>query len=310
MASTRDIQKRIKSVKSIAQITKAMEAVSANRMRKSQSFAIEARPYAVASLEMLENLLGRTPNLPAILQGRPVKKSLLVIVTGDKGLAGAYNANVLRAADKWVHKMRHEKKDFVLITVGKKAKEHFTRKSGDICNSFAGFSDYSKLKETHPIADVVVNGFASGLWDEAFAVYTNFKTTLRQEVAVRKILPVTKEGIVEMVLGVFPEYGRYAPKKGQELVSAPKYSLEYIFEPSPEVILSALIPKLLHMHMHHIILEANASEHSARMVAMKNASNNAKDIIGDLTLVYNKVRQAGITRELIEITAGSEALKA
>ncbi len=311
--SARDIKRRIKSVKNIAQITKAMEAVSANKMRKSQGFALDARPYALASLSMLENLLARTgkDNLPEALKNRAVKKSLLLIVTADKGLAGAYNSNIIRLADKWIANQKKEGKDFALITVGKKAKEYFSKRAS-VISSFSGFSDFSKLRQTNPVADAVTSGFLNKEWDEAKAVYTHFRTTLKQEVVLRKILPVTKDGIVEMVKGILPEYGKFASGSAETVVNkidAHPYSSEYVFEPSPKHILDALVPRLLHMHIHHIILEANASEHSSRMVAMKNASENAKDIIGDLTLVYNKVRQAGITREIIEITAGSEALK-
>lgn len=310
--SVRDIRRRIKSVKSIAQITKAMEAVSANKMRKSQMFALNARPYAIAALELLENLIATTPRLPDFFTGREVKKTAILVVTADKGLAGAYNSNVLRAAEKFAAGLSREKKDFAVITVGKKAKEYFSRRGFPIAASFSGFSDFSKLHETNPVADSVMAGFKAGSYDEVVAIYTHFRTTLKQEVAVRKVLPLTREGIIEMVLGILPEHGKYAPKAGHQsavskAATAP-HSAEYIFEPDPAAILSALVPRLLAMHVHHAILEANASEHSSRMVAMKNASDNARDLIDDLSLRYNKVRQAGITRELIEITAGREAL--
>lgn len=310
--SARDIKRRIKSVKNIAQITKAMEAVSANKMRKSQSFAIQARPYAVASFQLLENLLARTPKLPEIFTGREVKKTLLIVVTADKGLAGAYNSNVLRTAEKWVKERKSGNKEFAVLAVGKKAKEYFSRRDIPVAGSFSGFSDFSKLNQTEPVAKLATDGFMNKEWDEVFAIYTNFKTTLKQEVAVRELLPVTKEGLEEMIFGILPESGRFAERgnEQEQRIHAPqKYKSEYVFEPTPEKILNELVPRLLAMHIHHIILESNASEHSSRMVAMKNASDNAKDLIGGLTLKYNKVRQAGITREIIEITAGSEALK-
>ncbi len=139
-------------------------------------------------------------------------------------------------------------------------------------------------------------------------VYTNFRTTLRQEAVVKKILPVTREGIREMVAGILPERGRFAALATSHTADRTSYSYEYKFEPSPAQILEALVSRLVHMHIHHIILESNASEHSARMVAMKNASDNARDLISNLTHEYNKSRQAGITRELTEITAGAEAV--
>lgn len=307
--SARDIKRRIKSVKNIAQITKAMEAVSANKMRKSQNFAIQARPYAVASFQLLENLLDRTPKLPEIFAGREVKKTLLIVVTADKGLAGAYNSNVIRTAEKWMKEMKAGNKEFAVLAVGKKAKEYFMRRDMPIAGSFSGFSDFSKLNQTEPVAKLATDGFMNKEWDEVFAIYTNFKTTLKQEVSVRKLLPVTKEGLEEMIFGILPESGKFAAGDEQRIHAPQKYKSEYVFEPSPDTILNELVPRLLAMHIHHIILESNASEHSSRMVAMKNASDNAKDLIGGLTLKYNKVRQAGITREIIEITAGSEALK-
>lgn len=310
MASTKVIKQRIKSVKNTSQITKAMEVVSATKMRKSQEFTLRARPYAVASLEMLKNLLSRSPALPPLLQARPVKTSALLVVTSDKGLAGAFNANVLRKAEARIYaRISADKrgKNYVLITVGKKARDYFERRGVSIQQSFWGFGDYSTLEQTLPVAETILNGYLMGAFDEVEAVYASFRTTLFQEAVLKKILPVTREGIEEMAAGILPERGRFAVTSNQ--LPAARYTYEYKFEPSPEEILNELVPQLLRMHVHHIILESNASEHSARMVAMKNASDNAKDLIGELTLEYNKSRQAGITRELTEITAGKEALE-
>ncbi len=307
MASTKEIKNRIKSVKNISQITKAMEAVSATKMRKSQQFAISARPYAVASLEIMKNLLSRTPSLPAILKERPVKKSALLVVTSDKGLAGAFNSSVLKKAEAWLSQKIQNKADYTLVTVGKLARDYFTRRKYSIEKSFLKFGDYTQLQDTLPVADLTLDGFVMGQWDEVEAVYTQFRSTLKQEVVLRKLLPALKENIEEIVNGITPEHGRYSEIEKQAVASS-RYTYEYKFEPSPEEILNQLVPQLLRMHIHHIILESNASEHSARMVAMKNASDNAGELIDDLNLVYNKVRQAGITRELAEITAGAEAL--
>lgn len=303
MPSIKTIKQRIKSVKSTSQITKAMEVVSATKMRRSQEFALAARPYAIASLGLLHNLLRRSPVRPALLTSRPVRKSALLIVTSDKGLAGAFNANVLRRAEEW----RALHPDGVIFTMGKKAKEYFERRGVTLLGSYTEFGDFTELSETLHVADRMTSGFLEKEWDEVDAVYTNFRTTLLQEATTKKILPITEEGIREVVAGMLPERGRFA--QPSILDPQPRYTYEYLFEPSPNEILDILIPQLIHLHIHHIILESNASEHSARMIAMKNASDNAKGIITDLTLVYNKVRQAGITRELTEITAGKEALE-
>lgn len=317
MVSTKSIKQRIRSVRNIGQITKAMEVVSATKMRKSQQFALNARPYAAASFEMLENLLSRTPEklMPPLLKPRPVHTTLLLVITSDKGLAGAFNANVLRKAESRIganpDANRREEKN-LLLTVGKKAREYFERRGFSIHTSFFGFGDRSTLQETLPVADLVLKGFLAGEWDEVEAVYMNFRTTLVQEAVVKKILPVTRESIQEAVAGIVPERGRFseeASKSYQLEAKSSSYNYEYKFEPSPAEILAMLVSQLLRMHIHHIILESNASEHSARMVAMKNASDNARELIGGLTLAYNKSRQAGITNELIEITAGREALE-
>ncbi len=307
MSSTKSIKQRIKSVKNTSQITKAMEVVSAIKMRKAQEFAIGARPYAVASLELLKNLLSRTAVLPEFLTARPVKTSALLVITSDKGLAGAFNANVLKKAEIWIREKKLQDASFAVVTVGKTAKDYFERRQMPIQQSFSGFGDYFSIEETLPIAKTIIDGFLFNVWDEVEAVYTHFRTTLMQEAAIKRILPVTKEGIEEMVAGILPERGKYANSNPRPVNT--KYSYEYKFEPSPVEILNELVPQLLRMHMHHIVLESNASEHSARMVAMKSASDNARELITDLTLEFNKVRQAGITRELTEITAGAEAME-
>lgn len=309
MSSTKLIKQRIKSVKNTAQITKAMEAVSAIKMRKSQEFAMRARPYAVAALEMLKNLLLRSPKLPELLKARPVKTIAFLVVTSDKGLAGAFNANILRKAENMVLEKQTANKPFILVTVGKKVRDYFERRSVSIDKSFWGFGDYSTTQDTLPVADHLLNGFLFGQWDEVYAVYMRFRTTLLQEVTVRKILPADESGLEASVTEILPERGKYAESEIRNQELRKKYKYEYKFEPSAEEILNTLVSHLIRMHIHHIILESNASEHSARMVAMKNASENASELISDLTLEFNKARQAGITREIAEITAGREALE-
>lgn len=308
MESTKSIKRRIRSVKNTAQITKAMEVVSATKMRKSQVFALKARPYALASLEILTNLLERTPILPPLLQKRQIHASALLVVTSDKGLAGAFNSNVIKRAEAWIQDKQNKAKPFALVSVGKKSRDYFDRREIGIWASFSGFGDYSTLAETLPVAETIITGFLSETWDEVEAVYTNFKTTLKQETVLKKILPVTEEGIEEIVKTILPERGKFAKPTTYNLIPT-TYNYEYKFEPSAEEILNALVPQLIRMHVHHIILESNASEHSARMVAMKSASDNATELISELSLSYNKARQAGITRELTEITAGKEVLE-
>src|SRR3989338_8939682 len=243
MPSIKSIKQRIKSTKSTAQITNAMEVVSATKMRKAQEFTLRARLFAVASLEILENLIRRTSVLPPLLQRREVKNSLLLVVTSDKGLAGAFNSNVIKKAEQWIVKKRGAHHSFALITVGKKAKEYFSHRQMPIEKSFWGFGDYSTLQETLPVAEAVLNRFLDGSFDQIEAAYTNFRTTLRQEAVLKKILPVSEEGIQEMVSAILPEYGKYAESRAGKQDS--KYAYEYKFEPGPAEILEVLVPQLL-----------------------------------------------------------------
>lgn len=311
MASIKSIKQRIKGAQNTAKITKAMEVVSATKMRRSQQFALRARPYAVASFELLRNIIARTPDVEGtaihpLFSKRPATSRVLLVITADKGLAGAINTNVLKKADAWI--AAHSDLPFALIVVGKKAKEYYERRDVPIAHSFVGFGDYSTEAQTCPVAEVLVQGFLDGSWDCVDAVYTNFRTSLLQESVVRPILPATEGGLFEVVRGIIPEVGKFATSA---LPASPEsiYRYEYMIEPSSEELLSVLVPQLILLHIHHVILESNASEHSARMVAMKNASDNAKELITDFTRLYNQVRQAGITRELAEISAGAEALQ-
>ena len=311
MASIKSIKQRIKGAQNTAKITKAMEVVSATKMRRSQQFALRARPYAVASLELMSNILARMERkdempIHPLFSKRPVARRALLVVTADKGLAGAINTNVLKKADVWI--AAHGDLPYTLITVGKKAKEYYEHRDAPITESFSGFGDYSTQEQTRPVAETLVNGFQGGSWDCVEAVYTNFRTSLLQESIVRPVLPATEEGLSEVVRSILPEAGRFAASKMPVAPQSP-YRYEYTIEPSPEEVLSVLVPELIRLHIHHVILESNASEHSARMVAMKSASDNANDLITDFTRLYNQVRQASITREIAEISAGAEALQ-
>ena len=317
MSSTKAIKQRIRSVKNTRQITKAMEMVSAARMRKSQGYALEGRPYALASLEMLGNVLARTPLRSALLEERPVLRAVLVVVTSDKGLAGAFNSNILKRSEKW---LANHAQDYPVdvVAVGKKARDYFSAKgrlasdgqnrAPRVVKEFFGFGDYADPAGIRPLAEYLVRGFVGRQWALIEIIYTNFRSTLKQDVAVSRLFPVDIEKVKETIEHIVPERGRFSEKAISLKSSTADYTYEYSFEPSPAIVLESLIPHLLEMQVFHMILESNASEHSARMVAMKNASENAGDIMNELTLQYNKQRQAGITKELTEITAGTEAL--
>lgn len=307
MPATKSVKQRIKSVKNTAQITKAMEVVSATKMRRSQEFAIRARPYAVASFDLLINLLNRTPDLPEFLHPKEVKNSLVLIVASDKGLAGAFNGNIIKKTESLIREKQEKEIRVCVATIGKKVRDYAERRGLNLVKSFWGFGDYTMPYETMPVADYVMREFLDGSYDEIIAVYTHFRTTLQQEAVIKKILPVTKGGLEDVIKSIVPEHGRFSEVR--DVSAHERFNYEYRFEPSAKEILDSLIPQLIRIHVHHLVLESNASEHSSRMVAMKNASDNAKDLIGDLTLAFNKARQAIITQELTEITSGREALE-
>ncbi len=303
MAALRDLKRRVRSVRNTSQITKAMEVVSATKMRRSQGSALAGRPYALSALDILKNVSARVREKPALLEPRPVRHTLLLVLTSDKGLAGAFNANVARLAEHWIRDFK--KKAFSVAVVGKKAREYCTVRGITPLKVFTGFGDYVRMEDTAPLARFLLKGYEDRRWDRVLVFYTNFRTTLRQEARMVEVLPIRTDRIEETIQGITPEYGKYALARD---AGETPYTYEYEFEPSPAEVFLRLLPTLFAIQMHHIVLESNASEHSARMVAMKNASESAHDLMGALTIQYNTLRQSGITREIIEITSGVEAL--
>jgi len=308
--SLQNIKRRVKGVKNINQITKAMELVAATKMRKSQEIALASRPYAFAALHLLANLArieGAAEHTP-LLAPREVKKRAYVLVTSDKGLAGAFNSNVIRQFQKFTAAegidFANENNSF--IAIGQKAAAYLERETQHLAGQFVRVGDYTSPAEAKPIAKLLIDGYMNGNWDEVIIFSTHFRTALRQDVLERRILPVTLEAIRATAREIIPEHGRFANLTKEESNGR---AAEYIIEPSAEAILHDLTEHLVMMEVYHLILEANASEHAARRVAMKNASDNAEELADKLNLQYNKSRQAAITREIIEITAGAESLQ-
>ncbi|HEY9582697.1 MAG TPA: ATP synthase F1 subunit gamma [Candidatus Paceibacterota bacterium] len=315
MESIQYIKSRLGAVNNIGTITRAMEVVSATKMRKSQGLALESRPYAYATLKALADLLLHAPSAQlensALIAPRKLNLrgsltsgtvTLLVLVASDRGLAGSFNTNVMRTADKYINE---NPGDYRVILVGKKLAGWATRNKIRVEMMFTDFGDYADPAEVSPLSSLVVEGFLVGNWNKVVAISTHFKTTLNQVTLTRELLPMHIDMIKDTVREIVPEHGRYSEYRN-DLVSNLQFAnreTEYIFEPSPEKVLETLLPHLLNMQLFHLILEANASEHSARMVAMKNASENASELSGELTLEFNKARQATITKEMIEITS-------
>ena len=301
----------MKSVQNIGQITKAMELVSATKMRKSQELALTSRPYAYAALELLGILssLKDVPE-PALFQKRTVLKTVFLLMMSDRGLAGSFNGAVTREFEKYMKTNNIDILDprYSFIAVGQKAKSYLDRRKAKVVASFNRMGDASNMLEAEPIADFLIDGYVKQDFDSCIAFFTTFVTALRQDPVVREFLPVSFETIKQSVEETIPRAGRYADYAKSETFLDGKEK-EYIIEPSPKEVLDELAPKLLKIRLYHAILEANASEHSARRVAMKNASDNASELSETLTMVYNKSRQAAITAQIIEITSGAQSLQ-
>ena len=308
MASSKSIKNRIKSTKSIKQITKAMEAVSAVKMRKSEQVALRARPYALAALEVLRGLTAKMDNdfsslSPLLDQTRSDQPNCLLVITSDKGLAGSFNTNVLRKALKIVN----DDPTLEVIAVGKKGRDFLSRRGAKIIRGHTGAGDFVELHETESISKFVKDGFEQGKWSKVTLLYTNFLSALKQEVVARKVLPFDFKSLTSIIEGITPTRGKYANMP--QVLGVDQKESAYSYEPNASIILDKLLTTLLEIEIHHAVLEGNASEHSSRMVAMRNASENAGELIDSLTLEYNKARQAQITKELTEITGGAAALE-
>ena len=285
MANTQDIRRRIKSIRNTAQITKAMQMVAASKMRKAQQHALAGRPYAALMNKVLVSLQQRTdPRLHPLLQVREVKKEMVIVISTDKGLAGALNTNLLREA------ARFEASKSNYVAVGRKARQFLARTKRELLAYFE-LKDAPTFVETKSIAKFATEKFLTREVDKVSVVYTHFINTINQRPTVQTLLPI--------------EHGDL-PKGESKLANDPL--LGYIFEPNSEGVLEVMLPYYLQYQIFQMILDARASEHSARMVAMKNATDNAHQFIKDLTLEYNKMRQASITNELLEIATAQMAL--
>lgn len=309
MASTQNLKRRIKSVANIGTITKAMELVAATKMRRSQELALASRPYAYTALEMLGILseLKDVP-LPELLVAREVAKTAFIIVTSDKGLAGSFNSSVIKRFESYIKEKGIDINDsrYVFVAIGQKAKSYFERKKLTVAASFSHVSDFTKLEETDPIAEFLIDGYLNRDFDAAIMFFSMFVTALRQDAVAREFLPVTYDAVKESIEDTIPRAGKYSDYAESESFFEGT-EREYIIEPSPREVLAELAEKLLKARIYHAILESNASEYSARRMAMKNASDNANELSKNLNLEYNKSRQAAVTNEIIEVTSGSAA---
>jgi len=287
MPSLRDLRRRIKSIKSTQQITKAMKAVSAAKMRKAQESVISARPYA----KRLKGVLGRVAVASSgvkhpLLAVRDPKKVAFIVITADRGLCGGFNSNVIRRATQEIKKFGGE---LNLITVGRKSRDFFRRRGFNIAKQYVGLGEDIKYGAVRDIASFVIDKYSTEEYDEVYLVYSQFINVLVQKPLLVKLLPAE-------------------PPAGEEGEEESK-KVDYIFEPSAEAVLTELLPKYIENAIYQGLLESKAGEHSARMTAMDNATKNASEMIAKLTLSMNRARQAQITKEISEIVGGAAALE-
>ncbi len=289
-ANTRDIRRRIKSVKNTSQITKAMQMVAAAKMRKAQNAAIAGRPYADLLRKVLASLASRMENETHALLARrdEVKKELVLVIATDKGLCGALNTNLLREVAKF------DPATTEFVVVGRKAMQYLARTKRNVLAEFPLKESFHFL-ESKQVSKFCMEKFVSGEVDRVSVVFTDFVNTLSQIPRIRVILPIPNLEVGD-VLG-----------SADAKVAPAENTTEYEFEPSAHAVLEGVLPHYAHFQVYQMVLDSRASEHSARMVAMKSATDNAKQLIKDLTLEYNKVRQAAITTEILEIATAAMA---
>jgi F-type H+-transporting ATPase subunit gamma len=289
--SPKEIRRRIKGVKSTRQITKTMEMVAASKMRKAQNAAVQLRAYAEKALEIINSLGGRTMDFShPLLTKREIKHTTVVLITSDRGLCGGLNTNVINKIYEEIKNL--PKTSVKFITMGKKGRDAMMRFGYKVEADFSGMKKY-EFADAFPMIKMALEEFTSGKTDK---VLINVMT---QKPTVTTLLPLSPENIMGIVKDII----------GEEEEGAHKKQFIYKFEPSPDAILSTLLPRLTEMQIYKAVLETQASEHSARMSAMRNATDAAEEIIDGLTLSYNQARQAGITREIAEISSAADALK-
>lgn len=288
MASSREIKRRIRSVKNVAQITRAMEMVSASKMRRAQRNVLATRPYADRLADVMAELTARSTGNArqgTLLEARAtVEKIGLIVITPDRGLCGSLVSNILRRSGRFILEQQKAGRTVEAYTFGKKGRDFMVRTGQHLAGEVSKLGDAPSLADTLGISTATISAYISGRYDEVYVLYSEFVNTLVQRPALKRVLPI------------------------EPPVAEASSSLDYTYEPSQEDVLRELLPRFVEVQLYQAVLESIASEHSARMVAMRNATQNAKDLVRDLTLTFNKARQTSITNEVSEISAGAAAL--
>lgn len=316
MATQREIRRRMGSVRNIRQITRAMELIAVTRLRRAQQRVLASRPYAEKMHQVLGDLVERisppeteeavvaraaqeardeahgyteTETLHPLLERRPVSRTGVILLTTDRGLCGALNSNTIRTGLQYVYARQNEGQQVELVAVGRKGIQAASRLPLTVTAEFSALGDYPPLSRVSPIVRVATDAFTSRQVDQVMLVYPRFVSTMRQEPSVVPLLPIR-------------------PPEKEAQPEGPHREVDYIYEPSPREVLAEILPRFVEVQVYQAVLELIASEFSARMVAMRNATDNAGELLDDLQLGYNKARQSTITREIIEISAGANAL--
>jgi len=305
MANLRDIRNRINSVENTQQVTRAMKMVAAAKLRRAQERIFQTRPYAFKLRELVEHLKDELdPTSHELFPPREsVDGALVIVVTADRGLAGAFNSNVIKRAEQAIEeryaRLRKQGALWVLC-VGRKGHEHFAKRDYQLVGDYRNIFDDLSFDIGKSVAEHAIEGYLQGLWDEVQIVYNEFKNTISQNRIVEPLIPIPDERFATPVME--EEFNGFS-------TSDVSKEVDYIFESGPRALLDELVPRFLHYQVWRALLESNAAEQGARMVAMDNATSNAEELLEDLRLEYNRARQDAITTEILEITSGAEALE-
>lgn len=323
-AATREIKRRIRSVGNTKKVTKAMELVAASKMRKAQEAAVATRAYALRAWQLMTHLsdVVDEKHHPMLRKPKEKKNTVLILITPDKGLTGGLNTNIIKeavhafgeregthyrvelsetfAGEKQKITSTGGRDSISVVTIGKKGEQAMRRLGKNIIESYPNLTGYPQMADVLPIAHEVIRQFTAGEIDEVLVTYANFVSVLTQKPMTRQLLPITREGLREVI--------EATGKDAAFFLEEGNLPEDLLFEPNPDAVLEAMLMRLAEMQLYDMLLEAVASEHSARMMAMRNATDAAEEIIDELTLAFNKARQAGITQDLSEISAGRVAL--
>lgn len=316
MASgTRELKRRIKSVASTQKVTKAMEMVAASKMRRAIASVLATRDYSNLAWATIMHLAQRTDSglHPLLAKKDKVENVCLVLISSNRGLCGGFNMQVVQKAIRSIKKHEQNIKETEVVTMGTKGRDIIRGMKFNVVADFKKQDLTLRVADIYSVAHLIIKDFSAGKYDKVFVAFTDFVTSLKQEPRIKQLLPVDQDP--EEFLGVIGKSSgvqttkKFIQEKAERYLKKGEYQFEYIFEPDPKTVLEEMLPRLIETQIYQAVLESEASEHSARMMSMRNASESALDMISDLTLSYNRARQAGITQEIAEISSAAAALK-